>query len=966
MRARGHRCRRAGRRGGAAPRPSRRSEHPAGGDRPDATALGAPTARPRLPVAARRAGRPARQPSTCRRPATGRRAPRGPVGAGDGAAGRGRRRRLRRARDAALLAACALLARPARRVAQPAPPRARAAGRRRPADERRRLGLGALAAASAPASTARTPSCSSASTPTRSEQRLAELTRPCSTLEPSRAGWSRHGRWDGPVRRRGPRRRPAAAPGAGRRAAAGRGARPRRRTWSASTSRRWRCPSSAAPRSRSSARPTPRCASRSATARLSTASCMDGVSRAVGASVRARARAARGRDPRRRDGRAAERGRGCSTCCPSTRPTPPPSRRPGGSSPRSTAGRARRRGRRPAVHRRPAAGRAARAGRRHDGCGQVRAAAGAGRRPRGRQPAGRARLRADRLQGRRGVQGLRPAAAHRRHRHRPRRAPDRASPDVARAPSCAAGRRCCATAGARTSTTTSRARSAGGPSLPRLVLVVDEFATLAEELPDFVGGLVGIAQRGRSLGVHLVLATQRPSGVVSADIRANTTLRIALRVTDPAESADVVDVKDAATISRATPGRAVARIGAGAVMPFQSARVGAQRDGGDAGSARSAVRCGPMPARATATRRPARRPDRPTSRGSSTPRARLPRLWTSTPVPSPWLPPLRRRAAAGRAPATSRVPRRCPSACSTCPAEQRRAPLVLDLEHGGHLLVAGGPRSGRTTRAADDRRLAGAADRCRATHTSTSSTGAAAASPALAALPHCGAVVGRDQVARGDRLLARLARARWSGGSRCWPPAASRSVAEQRAAAEPGDRLPWMVLMVDGWEGVQAAYDEVDHGRPLDVLQRLIREGGAVGLRVVLTGDRGVLTSRVGSRRSATGCCCGWPTRATTDSPACAARQVPVVDAGGPRAARRRCGRGAGRPARPRPGRPGPAGCAGGDRRGRRQPTTELTPAHQRPLRVEPLPARVCVDAVQGRGQGGRHRTAVDAGRCRR
>ncbi len=72
--------------------------------------------------------------------------------------------------------------------------------------------------------------------------------------------------------------------------------------------------------------------------------------------------------------------------------------------------------------------------------------------------------------------------------------------------------------------------------LPRLVLIIDEFASLVAELPDFVTGLVGIAQRGRSLGVHLILATQRPAGVVSADIRANTNLRIALRVTDSAES----------------------------------------------------------------------------------------------------------------------------------------------------------------------------------------------------------------------------------------------------------------------------------------------------------------------------------------------------------------------------------------------------------------------------------------------
>ena len=65
-------------------------------------------------------------------------------------------------------------------------------------------------------------------------------------------------------------------------------------------------------------------------------------------------------------------------------------------------------------------------------------------------------------------------------------------------------------------------------------IVIDEFASLVRELPDFVTGLVNIAQRGRSLGIHLILATQRPSGVVSPEIRANTNLRIALRVTDAA------------------------------------------------------------------------------------------------------------------------------------------------------------------------------------------------------------------------------------------------------------------------------------------------------------------------------------------------------------------------------------------------------------------------------------------------
>ena len=99
------------------------------------------------------------------------------------------------------------------------------------------------------------------------------------------------------------------------------------------------------------------------------------------------------------------------------------------------------------------------------------------------------------------------------------------------------------------------------------------------ELPDFVTGLVDIARRGRSLGIHLILATQRPAGVVTAEIQANTTLRIALRVTEPAESADVIDVPDAAHISKSTPGRCYVKSGAGAATAVQTARVGGRSPG---------------------------------------------------------------------------------------------------------------------------------------------------------------------------------------------------------------------------------------------------------------------------------------------------------------------------------------------------------------------------------------------------
>ncbi len=58
-------------------------------------------------------------------------------------------------------------------------------------------------------------------------------------------------------------------------------------------------------------------------------------------------------------------------------------------------------------------------------------------------------------------------------------------------------------------------RDPSHPPVPRLLIVIDEFASMVRDLPDFVTGLVNIAQRGRSLGIHLLLATQRPSGVVS-------------------------------------------------------------------------------------------------------------------------------------------------------------------------------------------------------------------------------------------------------------------------------------------------------------------------------------------------------------------------------------------------------------------------------------------------------------------
>jgi len=117
-------------------------------------------------------------------------------------------------------------------------------------------------------------------------------------------------------------------------------------------------------------------------------------------------------------------------------------------------------------------------------------------------------------------------------------------------------------------------KSGDPESPPALVLVIDEFAALAGEVPEFVDGVVDIAQRGRSLGIHLIMATQRPAGVIKDNLRANTNLRVALRMADESDSMDVVGDKIAGTFDPSIPGRGIAKTGPGRLVQFQSAYAG--------------------------------------------------------------------------------------------------------------------------------------------------------------------------------------------------------------------------------------------------------------------------------------------------------------------------------------------------------------------------------------------------------
>lgn len=113
--------------------------------------------------------------------------------------------------------------------------------------------------------------------------------------------------------------------------------------------------------------------------------------------------------------------------------------------------------------------------------------------------------------------------------------------------------------------------------LPHLFVIVDEFAQMASEMPAFLERLKEISRLGRSLGIHLVLATQRPAGVVTDEMRANLNFRISLRVQTIDDSRDLLRRPDAAYLPPDLPGRAYFQIGDGGGMKqFQVARVGAE------------------------------------------------------------------------------------------------------------------------------------------------------------------------------------------------------------------------------------------------------------------------------------------------------------------------------------------------------------------------------------------------------
>jgi len=210
---------------------------------------------------------------------------------------------------------------------------------------------------------------------------------------------------------------------------------------------------------------------------------------------------------------------------------------------------------------------------------------------------------------------------------------------------------------------------------------------------------------------------------------------------------------------------------------------------------------------------------------------------------SPWLPPLpnvllQSDLAVGDSPASS-----IPFGLEDVPAEQARGLAVLDLEFGSHLIVAGDPGSGRSTLLRTVAASAAGRTSPADLHMYAIDCGNGALLP-LADLPHCGAVVSRTEVERTDRLIAKLL-ADVEQRQSTLAAGGFSNLSDQRLSVPPEHRLPFVLLLLDRWEGFTAAFEGIDGGRLVASFQHLLREGPGVGVRVVITGDRSVLVGRM-------------------------------------------------------------------------------------------------------------------------
>jgi DNA segregation ATPase FtsK/SpoIIIE, S-DNA-T family len=373
------------------------------------------------------------------------------------------------------------------------------------------------------------------------------------------------------------------------------------------------------------------------------------------------------------------------------------------------------------------------------------------------------------------------------------------------------------------------------PALPALFVIVDEFSELLSQQPDFIDVFVAIGRLGRSLGIHLLLASQRIDEGRLRGLDSHLSYRICLKTLSPNESRIAIGVPDAYHLP-ASPGSGYLKTGPDVPIRFQAAHVSGPAPTSGSPAREGAVLTKPVPFTAAP-----QGPLRKAGAGSSTATQRrmLDAVLDAVAGHGPrahqvWLPPLSSSPTlVDLVPGVAAGSLTVPMAISDRAFEQRMVPVTLELSGAaGNVALVGAPQSGKSTA------LRTIATALAATHSPElvqlyclDFGGGALAS--LSDLPHVGVVAGRqypDLVHRTVAQMTSLVRRR----ELLFGQLGIESMADyRRRGGDRSDPYGDVFLVVDGWATVRQEFDTME-----PAITALASEGLSFGVHLVLTASR--------------------------------------------------------------------------------------------------------------------------------
>jgi len=376
--------------------------------------------------------------------------------------------------------------------------------------------------------------------------------------------------------------------------------------------------------------------------------------------------------------------------------------------------------------------------------------------------------------------------------------------------------------------------------LPHLFIISDEFAELKKEQPDFMAELVSTARIGRSLGVHLILATQKPSGVVDDQIWSNSRFKLALKVANESDSNEVLKTPDAARITQ--PGRAYLQVGNNEIYElFQSAYSGAPYvedvvERGFDGRVYQINRLGQGELL-----------NEELSAVDKEQESKLTQLdvtvnyiqtihaaLKSVAVERPWLPPLEEKiinsaVKSGHNVGEIREHHLIVSiGVADIPEEQRQTEFTHDFNEDGNFAIFGASGSGKSTTLMNMALTLGTSNSPALCQLFVMDYGNSALAQ-LRGLPHTAEYITIDEAERLDKMMKLLAE-KIRERKHLF---AAKNAMNFRMYNEVADKIPAIFLLVDNYDVVREVRDDLE-----DFFVKLTRDGPGVGIYTIITASR--------------------------------------------------------------------------------------------------------------------------------